>query len=210
MSIYVPKVLIACEESQTACIEFRKLGIDAYSCDLQECSGGYPEWHIRDDVLKIINGHCSFKTQAYTYHWVDKWDMVIAHPPCTYLSRAGSTSLYPKGKLNQERYEKGLQGKEFFMKFLKCDCDKICVENPVPSAIYELPKASQVIEPYFFGDPYRKHTFLWLKNLPPLMSTNIVVPNSSWVGTHSGSKSRSKSFKGIAAAMANQWSIYLF
>lgn len=157
-------------------------------------------------------------------HCVKKWDLIIAHPPCTYLSNAGACRLYPKkGQLNEERYEKGLKAKEFFMKFLKADCDKIAVENPIPSRIYGLPPYSQIIQPYEHGEPYSKKTCLWLKNLPNLQPTNIVKPKGMWVNGNSAvwkrqaangevigkskdPKERAKTFPGIARAMAFQWS----
>ena len=119
------KVLIACEESQAVTKEMRALGIEAYSCDIEPCSGGHPEWHIQGDVLPLLK---------------EKWDMIIAFPPCTYLSNAGARFLYPKGVLNNDRLEKGLKGKEFFMKFYNASCDKIAIENPLPSSIYGLPE----------------------------------------------------------------------
>ena len=193
------KVLVACEESQRVTIEFRKLGIEAYSCDVLNCSGGYPEWHIKGDAIK----------EAYS----GKYDMMIAHPPCTYLSNAGARHLYPKGILNQDRYEKGLVAKDFFMKLLNAPIEKICIENPVQSKIFNIPKYNQVIEPYYFGDPFKKKTCLWLKNLPPLESTDIInKPLSTKIagnwynkGGKDRQKNRSKTFKGIAKAIATQW-----
>ncbi len=193
------KVLVACEESQRVTIEFRKLGIEAYSCDVLNCSGGYPEWHIKGDAIK----------EAYS----GKYDMMIAHPPCTYLSNAGARHLYPKGILNQDRYEKGLVAKDFFMKLLNAPIEKICIENPVQSKIFNIPKYNQVIEPYYFGDPFKKKTCLWLKNLPPLESTDIInKPQSTMIagnwynkGGKDRQKNRSKTFKGIAKAIATQW-----
>ena len=193
------KVLVACEESQRVTIEFRKLGIEAYSCDVLNCSGGYPEWHIKGDAIK----------EAYS----GKYDMMIAHPPCTYLSNAGARHLYPKGILNQDRYEKGLVAKDFFMKLLNAPIEKICIENPVQSKIFNIPKYNQVIEPYYFGDPFKKKTCLWLKNLPPLESTDIINKQQStkiagnWYnkGGKDRQKNRSKTFKGIAKAIATQW-----
>ena len=116
------KVLVACEESQTVCTAFRKLGHEAYSCDIQECSGGHPECHIMQDVIPLINGNCTFTTCDGAVHTIDsKWDMLIAHPPCTYLSNAGASRLYPKkGILNTERYQKGLEAKFFFHDVLHC------------------------------------------------------------------------------------------
>ena len=174
------KILVACEESQAVAIELRRLGHEAYSCDIIECSGGHPEWHIQGDALKIINPEyydgrwgitpsISFYTADEEYHQFDgKWDMIIAHPPCTYLSNAGAARLFPKkGQLNQQRYEKGLEAKAFFLKFINADCEKIAVENPIPTRIYALPPYTQIIQPYQFGHPYSKKTCLWLKGLPP-------------------------------------------
>ena len=197
------RVLVACEESQAVCKAFRELGHKAYSCDLQECSGGHPEWHIKGDALKVLN--------------LPIWDLVIAHPPCTYLSNAGARFLYPKGVLNEERYKKGLEGKAFFMKFFNAKCTHIAIENPVASKIYGLPKHSQEIQPYMFGHPFKKKTRLWLKGLPQLKPTNIVTVSEStkvagnWFnkGGKERQKNRSKTFEGIARAMATQWSEYI-
>ena len=142
------KVLVACEESQRVTKEFRKLGHEAFSCDIMDCSGGRPEWHIKGDAIE----------EAYS----GKYDIMIAHPPCTYLSNAGARFLYPKGILNQDRYEKGLEAKEFFIKLLNAPIDKICIENPVQSKIFNIPKYNQIIEPFYFGDPFKKKTCLWL------------------------------------------------
>lgn len=206
------RVLIACEESQRVCIEFRKLGHEAYSCDIQECSGGHPEWHIQDDVLNHLN---------------DGWDLIIAHPPCTDLAVSGARHF-------EKKRESGVQRDsiEFFSKFIDCDCPKICIENPMgiiggdyikqwyPEFAY-LPKYTQIIQPYEYGDPYRKKTCLWLKGLPPLQPTNIVEPqlvtyvgktgkvstfSADYGGGGEGSgKRRSKTYPGIAKAMAEQW-----
>lgn len=194
------RVLVACEESQRVCIEFRKLGHEAYSCDIEECSGGHPEWHLQQDVTQLLK---------------IKWDMIIAHPPCTYLSNAGARFLYPKGELNKERLEKGLMAKEFFMKLWNADCPKIAVENPIPSKVYELPEYSQIIQPYEFGHPYSKKTCLWLKGLPKLQPTDIVQESKrestkiagNWFnkGGKDRQKNRAKTFPGIAKAMAEQW-----
>lgn len=127
------KVLVACEESQAVCIAFRKLGHEAYSCDTQECSGGHPEWHIKGDVLPLINGNKPFITMDGDLHAiVGTWDLLIAFPPCTYLTNAGSVRLRIKGEINKERMAKAVEAKAFFMKFLEADCQKICVENPHP------------------------------------------------------------------------------
>ncbi|WP_125153119.1 DNA cytosine methyltransferase [Clostridium rectalis] len=192
------KILVACEESQAVTIELRKLGHEAYSCDIEPCSGGHPEWHLQQDVTPLLK---------------EKWDMIIAFPPCTYLSNAGARHLYPKGVLNKERYKKGLQAKEFFMQLYNADCPRIAVENPTPSKIYNLPKHSQVIQPYQFGHPFKKRTQLWLKELPKLIPTEIIEASEStkipgnWFnkGGKDRQKNRAKTFPGIAKAMAEQW-----
>lgn len=194
------KVLVACEESQEVCKAFRKLGHEAFSCDIIPCSGGHPEWHIQDDVLNHLN---------------KGWDLMIAHPPCTYLTNAAAVHLYPKGVLNQERYKKGLEAKEFFMKLLNAPIKKIVVENPTPSRIFKLPKHTQTIQPYEHGHPYSKRTLLWIKNLPKLKPTKVMeykpmfsskIPGN-WFnkGGKDRQKNRSKTFPGIAKAMAEQW-----
>lgn len=208
------KILIACEESQRVCKAFREKGHEAYSCDIIECSGGHPEWHIKQDVLPLLNGRCKFTTYDGKLHTVSgKWDLIIAHPPCTYLSNAGARFLYPKGVLNEERLKKGLEAKEFFMALYNADCEKICVENPIPSRVYELPKYSQTVQPYEYGHPVQKKTCLWLKGLPELKPTNIVEERqstkiaSNWFnkGGKERQKNRAKTFPGIAKAMAEQW-----
>lgn len=217
------KILVACEESQRVCCAFRELGHEAYSCDIQDCSGGHPEWHIKGDVLKFINGYCSFFTMDGTEHSVNqKWDLLIAHPPCTYLSNAGARWLWAGHKLNQDRYQKGLAAKAFFMAFYNADCSKIAIENPIPSAVFGMPLYTQVIQPYEFGHPYSKKTCLWLKGLPKLTPTELVEHHVPYVSSGSYSKEhndkykgvsrkggaakiRSKTFPGIAKAMAEQW-----
>lgn len=229
------RILVACEESQAVTIELRKLGHEAYSCDIIECSGGHPEWHIMGDALKIINPEwydgrwgstpsISFYTVDGEYHQFDgKWDMIIAHPPCTYLTNAGARHLWKGGKLNQERYEKGMEAKAFFMAFYNADCERIAIENPVPSRVYELPAYSQIVQPYEHGHPHTKKTCFWLKGLPALVPTEIVEPikgrrfqqsNGRWryscweMDQKRGkdrAKERSKTFPGIARAMAEQW-----
>lgn len=144
--------LVACEESQAVCKALLEMGSNAFSCDIQPCSGGRPDRHIQGDVLPLINGRCEFYTMDGTKHHIDgKWDLIIAHPPCTFLSNAGARWLWAGQKLNEERYEKGLEAKEFFLKFWNADCPRICIENPVPSSIYELPTYTQIIQPYQFG-----------------------------------------------------------
>ena len=210
-------VLVACEESQRVCIAFRERGHRAFSCDIQPCSGGHPEWHIQGDVLPLLNGCCTFYTMDGSRHeqgW--RWDLIIAHPPCTDLAISGARWFCEKQK--DYRQQKSVA---FFMHFVLAHCDHIAVENPVGimSSVYRKP--DQIIQPYEYGDPYRKKTCLWLKGLRPLEPTNIVEPKikvyqraDGRVTTFSedygsgdeghGSR-RSKTYHGIAEAMAEQW-----
>ena len=205
----------------------RKLGHEAYSCDIQEPSGGHPEWHILGDVLKVINprfykefGGIKFSTMDGKTHIVYRWDMIIAHPPCTYLTAAGAVRLFDSTHKvkDKKRYCEGQKAKMFFERLLHADCERIAVENPVPLKIWDLPKYNQIIQPYMFGDPWQKRTCLWLKNLPHLTPTNVVEPKGYWIGAHGkdkapngmikgfrDQKTRSKTFPGIAKAMAEQW-----
>ena len=208
------KVLVACEESQRVCTAFREKGHEAYSCDLQPCSGGHPEWHIMQDAIPLLDGRCNFKTMDGIEHSIDrKWDLIIAHPPCTYLSNAGARFLYPNGKLNEERLKKGMVAKDFFMHFYNADCDRIAIENPIPSKVYGLPPYTQTIQPWMFGHPVQKKTCLWLNGLPELQPTNVVEERQStkipgnWFnsGGKERQKNRAKTFPGIAKAMAEQW-----
>lgn len=169
------KILVACEESQRVCTAFRERGHEAFSCDIIFCSGGHPEWHVWADVLPLLNGGV-FRTCDGNAHTVERWDMIIAFPPCTFLSRAGGSTLYKGGVLNKERFAKGIKAKEFFMRIYTARCDKVCIENPVPMDVFGLPKATQVIEPYYFGEPVTKRTCLWLKGLPYLCPTGVVEP----------------------------------
>lgn len=207
------KILVACEESQRVCIAFRDKGHEEYSCDLEFCSGGHPEWHIWADVLPLLNGKCSFRTCDGQSHYVERWDMIIAFPPCTYLSKAGAVNLYRGHELNEDRYKLGLQARDFFMSILNADCDKICIENPVPMKVFEIPKPNQVVEPFYFGEPVSKKTYLWLKGLPFVCPTNVVEPiytfNTYPLFCNSNGKyrqkNRSKTFEGFARAMALTW-----
>ena len=218
------KILVACEESQAVTIELRKLGHEAYSCDLLDCSGGHPEWHIKGDVLYLLNGNCCFMTMKDEQHILDgKWDMIIAHPPCTHLSSSGQWA-YSKGKDINLKY----QGIKFFMEFVNADCEKIAIENPIGVMSKEYRKPNQIIQPYWFGDKAQKSTCLWLKGLPNLIPTNIVEKGEffEWTDKNGNKKRqakydieilkkartseersrlRSKTFQGIAKAMAEQW-----
>lgn len=222
------KILVACEESQAVCKAFRARGHEAYSCDIIECSGGHPEWHIQGDVIPLLNGKCSFKTCDGAEHTVvGKWDMIIAHPPCTYFSNATMVNLGRKDRpdvFNEEWRKRFFQKRDnafdFVMKIWNADCEKIAIENVVGYLSTHFRKPSQYIEPFWFGDPWKKKTCLWLKNLPPLDPTNVVTPSGKWVRQHLknkndlagyenrgvySAKERSRTFLGIAAAMAEQW-----
>lgn len=214
-------VLIACEESQAVCIEARRLGHNAFSCDIQECSGGHPEWHITGDVLPLLNGRCGFETVDGVRHEIGgRWDAIIAHPPCTYLTGAGACNI-PK---HPERIQEGERAAEFFCRFLSADCEKIAVENPPPMKRFNLPRYTQLVRPYMFGCRNNKAICFWLKNMPKLIPTNIVDKDDGravWVHKASGrkkscskwynsntkdhSRHRSKTFPGVARAMAEQW-----
>lgn len=216
------RILIACEESQAVCKEMRRLGHEAYSCDIIPCSGGHPEWHIMGDALMLINGNCIFRTANGQSHIIDgRWDMLIAHPPCTYLTNAAARHLWKGGVLNKERYAKGMDARAFFMAFYNADCDRIAIENPTPSKVFGLPPATQYVQPWEHGHEYTKRTGLWLKNLPKLVPTNIVQPIATWcpsgsyshkhgdqhrgMFTKNRAKNRAKTFPGISRAMAEQW-----
>lgn len=219
------KVLVACEESQAVCKAFRERGHEAYSCDIIECSGGHPEWHIQQDVLPLLNGNCEFKTTDGQVHFINgKWGMIIAHPPCTYLCMSGqkhcNIELY--GEKARERIKERDKAIEFFMQFVNADCDKIAIENPVGIMTRYYKKADQYIQPMQFGHPTSKRTGLWLKGLPKLIPTEIVEQEfhisstgrkwDKWFWESSlihplseRSKFRSRTFEGIAKAMAEQW-----
>ena len=202
------RVLVACEESQRVCIAFRNKGHEAYSCDILECSGGHPEWHIQDDVLKHIN---------------ENWDLIIAHPPCTYLTVAANKyyNVEKYGKKAEERQKQRQKAMEFFMQFTDLKCPKVCIENPIGVMSSFYCKPTQIIQPYQFGHSERKATCLWLKGLSLLKPTNIVIPDI--IKLKSGktdsrlhyetlklppderAKMRSKTFEGVALAMAEQW-----
>jgi hypothetical protein len=248
------KILVACEESQAVTIELRRLGHEAYSCDIIECSGGHPEWHIMEDVLPLLNPSMipiwdgstkikgvEFKTCDGKEHFINnKWDMIIAFPPCTHLAVSGAAHFEKKREDGRQRW-----GIDFFGQFLNADCDKISIENPIGiisgdyipkwfpdlAEKYGLPKKpTQVIHPWMFGDNYSKSTCLWLKGLNPLVPLVTEQPEldwKEWVDKKTGRKKRqplwfyealvnsktpeerakirSKTFPGIAKAMAEQW-----
>lgn len=235
------RVLLACEESQSVTIAMRRLGHEAYSCDILECSGGHPEWHIKQDVLPLLNGRCKFTTCDGKLHTIpEKWDMIIGFPPCTHLAASGAAWFEQKRSDGRQR-----EGIEFFCKFLNLDCERVAIENPIGiisgnyisnyfpqlAKRYGLPKKpNQIIHPWMFRDNYNKSTCLWLKGLPNLVPQITEQPElewKEWVDKKSGQKRRqsqwcydayinakspqerrmirSKTFPGIAHAMAEQW-----
>lgn len=221
-------VLIACEESQRTTIAFRKRGFNAFSCDIQESSGGHPEWHINSDVLPLLNGDCTFKTEDGKEHTVNgKWDLIIAHPPCTYLTVAGNRwfNVERYGIEAKIRWKKRFEAYDFFMKFINADCDHIAVENPVGYVSHHYRLADQIIHPYYFydGNPENwvtKRTALWLKGLPKLKRTYTGPEyeftekwsngkNKNWTEKHPDPKLRSKTFECVANAFAEQWGDYI-
>ena len=212
------KILVACEESQAITKEFRALGHEAYSCDILPCSGGNPEWHLQGDVFGFIN---------------QGWDMMIAHPPCTFLSVSGARHMYNKdGSVNESRLRNQNEALEFVQKLMDADIPRIAIENPISVISSKIRKPDQIIQPYMFGDKASKSTCLWLKNLPKLVATNVVEKGEfkEWIDKKTGKTKRqatwyydalinsktpeerrtlrSKTFKGIAQAIASQWGIY--
>ena len=219
-------ILVGCEESQAITIELRRLGHFAFSCDIKPCSGGYPEWHIIRDVLDLVNGYVSFYTSDGECHSVSKWDLIIAHPPCTYLSFAGNKyfNIDKYGEKALSRIVSRSEAVDFALKIYNADCDHICIENPKGYLSTFFRPPDQVINPFEFGDSCRKRTCLWLKNLPCLMPDYVVPPpdpvyidshgkNRFWVETVSSKDrqaARSKTFPGIARAIAYQFTNNFF
>ena len=231
------KVLVACEESQRVCSAFRARGHEAYSCDIIDPSGGHPEWHIKGDVLPILNpppviltslppknAPISFKTMDGAYHEISRWDLIIAHPPCTYLTVTGNRwfNIEKYGDKARERWKLREEAINFFMAFANADCDHIAIENPIGVMSTNWRKPDQIVQPYFFGDPFEKKTCLWLKGLPLLKKTNEVTPEKrtefasgksmpAWYAAAANlpaaerSRIRSQTFPGFAEAMAEQW-----
>ena len=225
------KILVACEESQAVTIELRKLGHEAYSCDIIPCSGGHPEWHIQSDVMKVLKPwkheeeyepYISFCTVSGDFHYFEKWDMIIAFPPCTYLTCTGNKWFKPE---YESRFPTRRKDREnaigFFMLFANADCPRIAIENPVGIMSTHWRKPDQIIQPYYFGHNQKKTTCLWLKGLPLLNPTEVVEPKLHRIANGKlepqwhmdtmhlppveRSKARSKTFPGIARAMAEQW-----
>ena len=234
IDLFAPKVrplnvLVACEESQAVCKEMRRLGHRAFSCDLQDCSGGHPEWHVKGDVLALLNGNCDFHTadsRAHTQR--GSWDLIIAHPPCTYLTNVAtrwySLRVQPAEKV-VARWRKRAEAAVLFMRFIGADCPRIAVENPVGFMGAAYRRADQIVQPWWWAESeddaenyYSKATGLWLKGLPLLVGNGVFThydygqlgkysngKNKTWEDTHKNSKFRSKTPPGLARAMAEQW-----
>ena len=217
------KVLVACEESQTVCKAFRDLGHEAYSCDIKKPSGGHPEWHILGDALTQLQGGV-VTTMDGKEHDVGTWDLLIAHPPCTYLAVTGNRwfNISRYGRKAVQRYKDREAAADFFMRFVECSSPRVAIENPIGYMSTAYQKPTQIIHPYMFGDPARKATCLWLKGLLKLTPTDIVEPDIIRYKNGNGTdnpwhmetlklppaeraKARSKTFPGIAKAMAEQW-----
>ena len=217
------KVLIACEESQTVCKAFREKGHEAYSCDIQKCTGGVPKWHILMDARAVLNGGV-MRLQTGEKIQIDRWDLIIAHPPCTYLTVTGNRwfNIERYGDKARERWKLREEAINFFMMFANADCDHIAIENPIGVMSTNWRKPDQIVQPWWFGDPFEKKTCLWLKGLPLLKKTNEVTPEErtqyasgktmpAWYAAAANlpaaerSRIRSQTFPGFAEAMAEQW-----
>ena len=222
----MPRLLVACEESQRACIAFRNIGWEAYSCDLELCSGGHPEWHIQQDVLPLLDGDCSFDTLDGAHHQIiGEWDMIIAHPPCTRLCSSGQRwCTWPGGtrEYREQKCKEREDGVDFFMRFTRIKCKRVAIENPVGIMSTRYKPPTQIYNPYDFqGETDAKKTCLWLYGLPKLQSTREApLPKelrtlNIWTARFGGktyawnspevAKLRSKTPWGVAKAMAEQW-----
>lgn len=205
----VLNILIACEESQAECNAWRELGHRAFSCDIQPCKrDGRPEWHIWGDVTELLLGRCRFQTMDGKLHRLAKWDLIIAHPPCTYLCKISSVHMVIKGEIQPARYRKMLEARAFFFRCLGAQADYVAVENPLPMARAHLPKPSCYADPSWFGVKYTKKTLYWLKNLPPIMAEMVYSSPKQYVHSSRG-KYRSRTFPAMAMGIAKQWERYI-
>lgn len=208
----VLNILIACEESQAECTAFRQLGHLAFSCDIQSCrQGGHPEWHVMGDVTPLLQTHghsLTFDTMDGQTHNIDHWDLIIAHPPCTYLCRSSGVCMYIDGEINHERKKLMNEARKFFFTCLNADAPYVAVENPVPLKMAQLPQPSCYIQPSWYGVKYTKKTLYWLKNLPPLFPT-VEHPHPRCYVRNSRGKYRSRTFPQVAEAIATQWTDYI-
>lgn len=202
-------ILIACEESQAECIAFRQLGHNAFSCDIQPCRrSGEPKWHIQGDVTPLLRGATHFTTQDGVAHQVPWWDLIVAHPPCTYLCKVSSVHMVKNGIVQLERLTKMQEARIFFFECLNAQAPFVAVENPIPMKRAALPPCSTFVQPSWFGVKYTKKTLYWLKNLPPIMP-EIDYPNPKEFVHASRGKYRSRTFPEVARALAKQWSSYI-
>lgn len=198
-------ILVACEESQTESNILRQMGHNAFSCDIiKPKRGANLAIQIQDDVTSYLNGRTTFQTLDGTFHQVPRWDMIIAHPPCTYLCRLSIVQLKRNGVFNTERYKKLLQAREFFLKCLNAQAPFVVVENPVPLKIAQLPRPTTYVEPFWYGSPYSKKTCYWLKNLPPPMPLYDNQPTKQFIKCTRG-KYRSRTSPQMAEAVLKQW-----
>lgn len=202
-------VLIACEESQAECIAWRELGHNAFSCDIQPCKrNSHPEWHIWGDVTPLLQGRSRFQTMDGKLHRLDKFDIIIAHPPCTYLCKVSSVHMVKNGVLQTERYQKMLEARAFFFECLSAQAKYVAVENPLPMARARLPRPTCYACPSWFGVKYTKKTLYWLKNLPPIMAEKVYSSPKEYVHASRG-KYKSRTFPEMAAGIARQWSKFI-
>lgn len=203
-------VLIACEESQVEMQAFRNAGFNAFSCDIQKPRRGADlRYQILDDVRPYLYGHCDFRTMDGKKHQVSKWHLIIAHPPCTYLCKVSSVWMWKNGVLDEERFKRMEEARGFFLECLNSKADFVAVENPLPMARAQLPKPDCFVQPSWFGHAYSKKTLYWLRNLPPLMPECDDARIKQFVRSSRG-KYRSRSFEGIARAMAVQWGDFVY
>lgn len=206
-------VLIACEESQAECLAFLDRGFNAFSCDIQPCrKSGRPDRHIMGDCTQLIQGSTRFTTMDGKLHQVDKWNLIIAHPPCTYLCKVGSVQMYEgpldNRRINPARYKKMLEAREFFLMCLAADADYVAVENPIPMKMADLPKPDCYACPSWYGVKYTKKTLYWLRGLPPLMP-QVINPDAKCFVHASRGKYRSRTFVQLAQAIARQWGDFI-
>lgn len=198
-------ILIACEESQIECIAFRKLGFNAYSCDILKCSGHHPEWHICHNVTPFLKGKASFRTQDGKQHKLKQWHLIIAHPPCTYLCKLSSVHMVRHDIIDKTRYAKMMEARDFFFRCLNADAQFVAVENPRPMARACLPRPNAQVSPHNFGSKYSKATYYWLRNLPPLLFGAQLSEKPKCFVSCSRGKYRSRTFIEVAEAIASQW-----
>lgn len=202
-------VLIACEESQVECNAFRDAGFNAFACDIQKPRrGALLDRQIMADVTDFLHGATKFTTLDLVWHQISRWDLIIAHPPCTYLCKCGSPWMVKNGKVDADRYAQMMKARAFFFECLNAHAPYVAVENPLPMARANLPQPDCYVQPYWYGHPYSKKTLYWLKGLPPLMPNASCVQVKQFTRSSRG-KYRSRTFEGVAKAMADQWGKFI-